>query len=317
MRNATGLIAAAALAFPFTALAQADFPNKPIRIIVASSAGSPLDLMARQVGDWWHKRMGQPVIAEARPGASAMIATEAALRSPPDGYTLLSTSANALASQPYFMKVPPYHPVRDTTPIAIVQSAGLFYAVHESHPARTIAELVAWMKANPGKLNYGEAGVPSVGTEDFFARLGLDATRVRYKGGAPAFAALLSGETQFGLINADFARTNAGKIRALAFTDLRRHSALPEVPTVNETVLPGFRDVFWLGIVGPAGIPPAIANKLNAETAEYLRTPEAIQSIRSQGREPMIVDVAGMRREIETVMRQTEPLVARGVIVPQ
>lgn len=293
-----------------------DYPTRPARIIVASTAGGPIDLMARMAGGWWQQRLGQPFIVEARPGGNTMIATEAVVKSPPDGYTLLATS-QAVGSQAYFFKNPPYHPLRDITPVAILQSSGLFYAVPVRHPAKTIAELVAWVKANPGKLNYGEAGLTSLGLEDLFARLGMEVTRVPYKGGAPMLAALLSGEIDFGLVNAGDSKANESKMRTLAYTDVKRHPARPEIPTVSETVLPGFKDLLWLGIVGPGGIPPAIANKLNAEIAELLKTPDAIASIRAQGREPMTVDVAGMRREIEAVMKLTEPLVARGIVVPQ
>jgi tripartite-type tricarboxylate transporter receptor subunit TctC len=315
-RIASCLLALLLSALGSAAFGQADYPSRPIHVYVPSTAGGPLDQTARMAAEAWQKRWSQPVVVEARPGGNAMIATELVVKSPPDGYTLLAT-AQAIGSQSYLLKNPPYNPQRDITPIAIVQGAGTFFTVPVSLPVKSIGEFVAYVRANPGKVNYGEGGIPSIEMEDFISQLGLNITRVRYKGGGPMFAALLAGEIQLGETNAEFATTQAAKVRALAYTDSHRHPALPDVPTIAETVVPGFQFRLWLGIVGPAGIPPAIVTKLNGAVNDFLKTPETSALIRSQGREPLPVTPEDMRREIDAIMKRTEALVSKGVLTPE
>jgi tripartite-type tricarboxylate transporter receptor subunit TctC len=315
--NRRDLIVGAALgALAPSAFAQADYPNKPVRIFAASTGGSPLDITARMIGDWWGKRLGQPFVAEPRPGGNGMIAVTAMLKERADGYSLLCTT-QAIASSPVLVKEPPYHPLRDIAPIATIQAAGWGVGVSTRLPVKTMAELVEYARANPGKVNYGEAGITSIDYEDLLSELKLEVTRVRYKGGAPMFAALLAGEVDIGQINSELALDNPGRVRALAWSDSTRHPKLPDVPTVAESVLPGYRSRLWLGIVGQPGLPPEIVRKLNSEANEYLKTPDAIAKITAQGREPAPSDPEAIRADMEAIMKRTESLVAKGVVEVQ
>ena len=284
------LIAAALVASSAaTALAQ-EYPAKPIRIIVPFTPGAGNDMQARLVGRKFQESMGQAVIVDNRPGAAGTLGAELAAKSPPDGYTLLFTTA-AIAANATLRKTPAFDPVRDLVPVSLVSVAPLFLIVHPSLPVRSVKELVALARKNPGKLNAGSSGVGSanhLAIELFKQLAGVNVAYVPYKGGAQVFQAVLSGEVDFNFQGAVAAvpAIRAGKVRGLAVTTGRRSAAAPDLPTVA-TFIPGFEAVNWFAIFAPAGTPAPIVHKLSAETAQALKAPEIRELLLREGIDPI------------------------------
>ena len=300
------------------ARAQADaaYPSRPLRVIVPSTAGGPIDTFARLVGAELNKRFGQPVVVENRPGGGLAIAMDVIVKAAGDPYTLLF-SAHSVGFSNLAVKNPNYDPARDVTPIGILGGAGFFLSVPATLPVKSMAELVAYVRANPGKLNMGEAGVPTPEIEDMLGQLGMRLERVNYKGGGPMYSALLAGEIQLALTNALQSASNGGKLRTLAYTDLKRHPTLPAVPTVAESVLPNFQSRVWQGLFGPANISPPVVAKLNAEMRDMLKSPEVLDKVLTVGYQPMPLDVEATRSEFNWVIKHFQALAAKGLITPQ
>ncbi|HXU78120.1 MAG TPA: tripartite tricarboxylate transporter substrate binding protein [Methylomirabilota bacterium] len=310
------LVAAAML--PAVGFGQNEYPSRPVHIYVASTAGGPLDTTARFAANWWQRRLGQPFIVEARPGANQLLAIDALMRERPDGYTLLSVTSG-LGSSLASMKAAPYSLTKDFAPIAMICAGGLILTTSTSVPVKTMEEFVRYLKSNPGKVNYGEPGVPVIELDEILNLLGVGAsvTRVRYKGGDPVQQALLSGEIHFGASRESLVKNNPGKLRALAYTGASRFPWLPDVPTLSETVLPGYQTQSWLGMMGRAGLPTAVSNLLNRELQDALKTPEAETMARTVGMVPTPGTVDAMRQEIESASKRIENLVQKGILVPQ
>jgi len=264
--------AAALQALSGIARAQA-YPVRPVRIIVGLPPGGAVDIMARLVGDWLARRLGQPFVIENRPGGGGggSIAADMALRSPADGYTLLmAVSANAINRQHADF-------VRDSAAIAMVGQEPIILSVNPSLPAKTLAEFIAYAKANPAKLMMASPGigsVPHIAGELFKLTAGIDMIHVPYRGGAPALAALMSGQVQVAFMGpaASMALIKAGKIRALAVTSAARAAVLPDIPAVDEAV-PGYEATQWFGVVAPRATPPDIVTRLNNEINAGLGEP--------------------------------------------
>jgi len=315
-QSITAFIAALALA-PAVSVAQADYPNRPVRVYVASTAGGPLDIVTRGAANWWSRRLGQSFVVEAKPGGNQLIAIDALMREKPDGYTLLSLTSGVSTSLAQ-MKAAPYS-MADFAPIGIICGGAFLLTTSTKLPVKTIEEFVRYAKENPGKINYGEPGVMAVDIEDLFSRLGIrnNITHVRYKGGGPAQIAVLSGEVDLILGQESLVRNNPDKLRALAYTGSARYGALPDVPTISETVLPGYQSAAWLGVVARAGIPLAIAKRLNAELLEFQKTPEAKAPARDLNMEAMPQDVDTMQQTLRALGKQMEDMIAKGIIKPE
>ena len=255
------------------------YPEKPVRLIVPFSAGSAVDTLARVPGQKLAELWGQALVVDNRTGANTIIGTEAAAKAAPDGYTLLLTNDAALATNPALYPKLPYAPLRDFAPITLGASIPVVLVAHASQPYASVQELVAYAKANPGKLHYASGGNGSaqhVPMEMFKQIAGIDLVHVPYKGLGPAFNDVISGQIPImfaGLSNTP-PHIKAGRIRALAIGSARRSSAMPDVPTMQEAGVPGFDYSAWAGVLAPAGTPPAIVQKVNADWARVIAMPE-------------------------------------------
>ena len=270
-----------------TVLAQG-YPDRPVRVLVGYPPGGGTDLVARLIAQPLSERWKQPVVVENRPGANAIIATEAVAKSKPDGYTLFMAYATELAVNPATFKKLPYDPARDLAPVAQLASAPLVLAVHPSLPAQNIAELVAAAKAKPGTLSYSSSGNGSVhhfAGELFKLRSGADMVHIPYKGSGPATADAVSGQVQvtFASVASVLRFVQSGRLRALAVTSPQRSAQMPAVPTAIEA---GFADVeltSWYGLLAPAGTPPELIQKIAADVAAVLTSAEVKKGFEAQG----------------------------------
>jgi len=275
-RRRLAALAAATLAAP-AAAQPAWAPERPVRMIVGFTAGGSTDTSARLLAAAMAERLGQPVLVDNRPGAGGNIASEAAARATPDGHTVfLATSGNLLANK-YLYRSLPYDPDRDFLPLALVNIVPNLIVVHPSVPATTLAELIAYAKANPGRINFGSGGAGTtlhLSSAMLAARAGLELVHVPYRGGAQAATDLVAGKIQMiaspiiEVIN----YVRGGLLRPLAVTTAERAPLLPEIPAVAET-LPGYEVVLWNGLVAPAGTPPAAVARLAAEATAALASP--------------------------------------------
>jgi tripartite-type tricarboxylate transporter receptor subunit TctC len=253
------------------------WPSRPIRLIVPFPAGGPPDVIARVMADLIGPRLGGTVVVENRPGAGSTIGTRSVASADPDGYTFLYASTTSLSIAPSVFKNPGYDPVKDFTPVAGVSVGSMVVVVHPSVPAKTVKELVAHAKANPGKLNYG-AGVaapPHIAWGLFTKVTGTDILFVPYRGMAPAMTDLISGQIQIMIDGAGplLPHIQGGKIRALAVTGKTRSPDLPDLPTMIESGYPDYVLSFWTGVVAPAKTPADIVAKVNAAVNEALKSP--------------------------------------------
>jgi tripartite-type tricarboxylate transporter receptor subunit TctC len=269
------------------ALAQQAYPQKPIRYIVPFPAGGIADIFARIIGARLAERWGQPVLVENRAGAGGNIGADLVAKSAPDGYTLLMGSIGTQAVNVSLFRSMPYDPAKDFTAVALVLEAESLLALHPSVAANTPAELIALARERPGKLSYGSAGMGTtshLAGELFKSMARVDITHVPYKGNVPAITDLLSGQTQmvFATMPTVLPHVKAGKLKGIAVLGASRSPAAPEVPTLAEA-LPGFEVNNWIGTFGPAGLPPAIASRLNAEILALMRTPEVQQRLLNEG----------------------------------
>jgi len=281
-----------------SAMAQT-YPAKPIRIIVPFPVGGIADLYSRLLGNRWTEAWGQPVVVENRTGAGGNIAAELVAKSAPDGYTLVMGSIGTHAVNVSLFSKLTYDPVRDFAPIALVVDAEGLLAVHPSVAAHNVAELIALARAKPGGLTYASAGAGTashLAGELFKSMAKVDMVHVPYKGNVPAITDLLAGQTAliFGTMPTILPHTKAGKLRALATIGSARAAATPELPTVAET-LPGFEVSNWVGLFAPAGTPPDIVNRLNAETQKFMQSKEITARLAAEGARfiPMTPDQFG------------------------
>ena len=253
------------------------YPTRPVRLIVRTPPGGPQDILARLIGQWLSERLGQPFIIESRPGAGTNIGTEAVVKAPPDGYTLLLINAASAINATLYDKLN-FNFMRDIAPIAGITREPLVMQVNPSVPAKTVPEFIAYAKANPGKLNMasGGNGAPShIAGELFKMMTGVNMVHVPYRGAAPALTDLLGGQVQvyFGPMPASIEHIKAGKLRALAVTTATRSDVLPDVPTVGE-FLPEYEASTWYGIGAPKNTPVEIIEKLNKEINAALADPK-------------------------------------------
>ena len=276
-----------------TTLAQATapFPSKPVRIVVPFPAGGPLDTTGRVLAQELSKAWGQSVVVDNRPGAGGNIGADLVAKSAPDGYTVVMGALSTHAVNPSLYPSMPYDAVRDFAPITLVAVTPNVLVVNPSLPVNSVKELVAYAKANPNKLSFGSGSNGSAGHlagELFKVDTGTDVVHVPYKGAAPAMQALLAGDTQFMFDNLASAmpQVKAGKLRALAVTTAKRSSLAPELPTMAEAGLAGFDISTWFGLLAPAGTPPEVIVRWNADVVKILRSPEMRERMVAQGAEP-------------------------------
>jgi tripartite-type tricarboxylate transporter receptor subunit TctC len=286
-------IAFAALAVMLATQAFAQpYPSKSIRLVVPFPPGGAVDFYARVVQGPLSEALGQQVVIDNRAGASGMIGAEIVAKSAPDGYTLLLGNIASLATNVGIYAKMPYDPVKDFTPIMHTVDVNYVLVVHPSVPAHTVAELIAYAKANPGKLSYGSAGsgsLPHLAGELFKSLTGTDMIHVPYKGGGPMVTDLLGGTVQ--LVIADQANlmpfVTSGKLRALAVASPQRSANYPDLPTIAEAGVPGFQAVAWNGLVGPAGLPPDVVKRVHDAFAGAMALPDVRKRLVAGGLDPV------------------------------
>ncbi len=287
VRSLIRAVAAAAFA-AFASLALAQYPSKPIRIVVPFPAGGTTDILARAVAAKLTETTGQPAVVDNRPGAGGNIGAELVAKSAPDGYTFLMGTVGTHAINPSLYARMPYDHVKDFAPVILVAGVPNVLVVNPALPVNSVQELIAYIKANPGKVNFASSGSGTsihLSGELFKTMTGLQLTHVPYKGSAPALQDLVGGQVQimFDNLPSSLALIKGGKLKALAVTSLERSSALPDVPTMAESGLPGFEASSWFGLLAPAGTPRDAIVKINGEVAKWLATPEAKEKLASQG----------------------------------
>jgi tripartite-type tricarboxylate transporter receptor subunit TctC len=275
------LICAAAMLVPTLTSAQV-YPSKPVRIIVPFPAGGPADLFGRALAQGMSGSLGQPVIIENKSGVGGVLGVDTVAKAPPDGYLLALNSGSAVAIAPFSFEKLPYDPKKDLALITTVVKVPEVLAVHPSLPVNTLAELIAYAKANPGKVNFGSAGggtITHLAGELLKAEAGVNIVHVPYKGAAPAVQDLLGGQVQMGVFDVPvlLPHIKSGKLKALAITSGSRSQALPDVPTTSELGLPRVNSDNWYGLVAPAGTPPDVLARLHAAATGALRSPEVVE----------------------------------------
>jgi tripartite-type tricarboxylate transporter receptor subunit TctC len=273
------------------ALAQQTYPTKSIRLIVPYPPGGGADVMGRVLAEALSARFAQQVVVDNRGGASTTIGADLAAKSPADGYTLFLATVTTLAVVPNVRAKLPYDFERDFSPISTLARQPYVLAAHPSVPATTVKQLIAWLNANSGRVNYGSPGVAAGGHiagEMFKQMTGVDMTHITYKGSGPAAADLLGGHIalMFTTIPAVYGGIKEGKLRAIAVTTAKRTPALPDTPTMAESGVSGYETNSWSTMLVPKGTPAAIVARLNSEVAAVLRAPEALARLTPQGFDP-------------------------------
>lgn len=267
-----------------------DYPNKPIRVVVPSPPGGPPDLIMRMLAPKMTVSMGQQLVVDNRPGAGGIVGSNTVAKSPPDGYTWLFTTASHTNTPPFNKNVP-FDPVRDFSHVSlVVQNFGQAVVVPASSPAKTVEELIALAKKQPGKLNYASAGVGTashIPAELMKSMAGVDIVAVQYKGVGEAMTDVLAGRMDLFFVgtNAALPHVQSGKLRALALTGAKRWKGMPDVPTMQESGFKGYNLINWFGLWLPAGASPALMNRLHAEVVKVLADSDIRQQFDVQGLE--------------------------------
>jgi tripartite-type tricarboxylate transporter receptor subunit TctC len=285
------LCAFAALAISCGAAFAQPFPQRTVKLVVGFPPGGGVDIIARTISQALSDRLGQPVIVENRPGAGGNIAAELVAHAPADGYTLLVSAVSSLAISASLYKAPRYDLMKDLTPVAVVASVPNVLVVHPSIKVSNVKEFIAYVKANPGKVNFGSAGSGTTvhfAGELFKSMASLDMVHVPYKGAAPAMADLLGGQVQvmFDFLSAAAPQIKSGKLRALAVTSTTRSPVLPNVPTIAEAGLPGYNVLGSFGVMAPTGTPVEVVSRLNREIAAVVNLPEVKEHLLSYAATP-------------------------------
>jgi tripartite-type tricarboxylate transporter receptor subunit TctC len=280
----TVLVALALVVMTADGAAAQTYPVRPIRMLVGFAPGGPADVMARLVGARLYATLGQPIVIENRPGAGGTLAARLVAESEPDGYTLLLGNTSTLVIGPLMYKNVGYDALKAFAPIAWLGTTTDILVVNPKSPLRSVAQLITYAKANPGKLNYSTPGIgtpPHLIGEMLKLRAGIDIVHVPYKGGGPSIQAVIAHEVDFTFENPEVALplVQAGTVRALAVTSAERDRQAPDVPTLIESGLPGFVSESFTGVVGPAAIPASIVTRLNTAINESLRSPEVAATL--------------------------------------
>ena len=282
-----GILVAVVVAFPVNA---DTFPSKTVKLVVPFPAGGPLDATGRTIAQKLTEAWGQSVIVENKPGAGGNIGAEYVAKSAPDGYTVVMGALSTHAVNPSLYPKMPFDAQKDFAPITLVAVTPNVLVVNPSLPVHSVKELIAYAKANPGKLSFGSGSIGSAGHlagELFKVDAGVDMVHVPYKGAAPAMQGLLAGDTQlmFDNLASAMSQVKGGKLRALAVTTAERSKLVPELPTMAEAGVPGFDISTWYGLLAPAGTPPDVIAKWNADVTKILSAPEMRERLAAQGAE--------------------------------
>jgi tripartite-type tricarboxylate transporter receptor subunit TctC len=282
------------LALMFAAPAHAAYPERPVTMVVPFAAGGTTDILARIVGEELGKRLGQQVVIDNRPGAGGNTGTAVVAKAAPDGYTLVMGTIGTHAINSSIYKRMPYDPVRDFAPVTIVATVPNVLVAHPSAPFRTVTELIAYAKANPGKLNFASSGAGSsihLSGEMFKAMTETEIEHITYKGSGPAVIDMISGQVplmiMFDNLPSSLSQIKAGKLMALGVTSAARTPILPDVPTIAEAALPEYEATPWFGVLAPAGTPKEIIDRLNGEIVAILGMPAVKERLLEQGAEPV------------------------------
>lgn len=313
-RSSITLVAAAGILVYSSAVPAQTYPSRSIRFIVPQTPGGMVDNVARTVAQHLTERLGQAVVVENRAGANGTIGIEFVARSAPDGYTLLMSTHSGFVLATATRKTLSYDPLRDFAHITTLFEAPYYLVVHPSVPVKSVQELIALARSQPGRLNYGSTGVGSgqhLGMETFKTRTNLNIVHVPYKGAAQAGNDLLSGQVQLMLQGPTFTvpQVRNGKIRALATSGSRRTQAMPDLPTVSEAGVPGYEASTWWALSGPAGLPRAIVDRLNRETGDMLRSPAVREKFAASNIELM----ASTPEELSERIRREIPVFTKAV----
>ena len=292
MRRFKLFLGLAFAALAASAIAQ-DYPVRPVKIVVPFAAGGPADVYARFLAQRLQDAMGQPFVVEDRPGGGSVVGTDIVAKSAPDGYTLLLMS-NTHTVNESLMPQKPFQLIRDFVPVAPINYSDLVLVVNPAVPAKTLPELLALAKAQPGKLNYASSGPGTpyhMAGELFKAMAGLDILHVPYKESSGARTGVLGGQVEmmFDAVTVMNEHVKAGKVRALATSGKVRSSVMPDVPTLAEAGVPGYEAVIWLGLIAPRNTPPAIVNRLNAEITKIVGRPDVQAEWAKQGAVAMVM----------------------------
>jgi tripartite-type tricarboxylate transporter receptor subunit TctC len=318
-RFALGALAALASASLVPSQVRAEiYPDKPIRLIVPFTPGGVTDNIGRVLAERMARELGQGLIIDNRSGANGRIGTDVVAKAAPDGYTLLLGGIGALTIHPHMLKVP-YDPVNDFVPISLVATNDVVIVVNPRLPVRTPAELVAYAKAHSGKMQYGSSGIGApthLAAELFRTRVGFDMVHVPYKGDSAAVMDVVAGnvDLSFSTVSATLSLIRAGKLRAIAMTGLQRSQSLPDVPTLDETVLKGFNADTWVGLFAPARTPEPIVRKLYEATKVSLADPEVRRKLVAGGNNIVGNDTAQFRAFLDAESRKWGEVVRAGNI---
>jgi tripartite-type tricarboxylate transporter receptor subunit TctC len=288
MRIVQRILLGALVAVAATGAFAQSYPSKPIRLIVPFPPGGTTDILAREMGERITSATGQPVVIDNRPGAAGNVGSDIVAKAAPDGYTLLMCTVSSHAINPGLYSKLPYDHIKDFAPVILVARVPNVLEVNPSVPVNTVTDLIKLAKEKPGQLNFASSGSGTsihLSGELFKTMAGVDMVHVPYKGSAPAVTDLVAGQVQvmFDNLPSSLGQIKAGKLRAIAVTSTQRAPALPDVPTIAESGLPGFEATSWFGVLAPAGTPPAIIAKLNAEIDKWLQSPEAKEKLLGQG----------------------------------
>ena len=301
-RTFLNLLAGAAALPGVSRIAGAEaYPSRPVRIVVPVPPGGALDIIARLIGQWLSDHLGQTFVIENRPGAGTNLGVEAVARAPADGYTLLLIPQSVTTNATLYQHLN-FDFIRDIVPIAMISSLPLVMEVSLSNPAKTVPDFIAWVKANPGKVNMASGGTGSashIGGEFFKMTTGIDMLHVPYRGGAPAVTDLMGGQVQvyFSPLPESISVIKGGKVRALAITTAKRSASLPDVPTVGESI-PGFEVSTWQGIGAPKNTSAEIVATLNKEINAALADGTIKARLAELGSEPMPMTIAEFEKRI-------------------
>lgn len=286
------LIAGVLMAFASPTVAQQDYPNKPITVIVPYAPGGNADPLARMIGQKLTETWGQQVIVENRPGGNTIIGSEALLKSPADGYTFITVFATHV-TLPFLYSNLSYDPIKDFAPVGTFASNEQMLIIHPSVPANNLKEFIALAKSKPGQLNYGSnatGGVAHLAQELFCMKAGVKIQHIPYKGGGPSLAAVLAGDVQmnFSPPMISIPLVKSGRVKAIAISGDRRLSALPEVPTFTEAGLPGMDVKVWIGILARTGTPKERIEKMSAALAKIMTMPDIKEKLINLGQDPFV-----------------------------
>jgi len=301
------LILLLALAAPALVAQAQSYPSKPIRLVCPFPPGGAVDIASRSVAQALSQQLGQPVTVDNRPGAGGNIGAEIVAKAAPDGYTLLMATSNILAINPALYSKVPFDSIKDFAPVSLVVSLNNVLVVNPNVPYKSVQEVIAAAKAHPGKLTYASSGNGTsihLSGELFKSMAGVDMLHIPYKGSAPAVTDLIAGQVNmmFDNIPSSLPHIKAGKLRALAVTGSKHAHSLPDLPTIAEAAIPGYESYVWFGVVAPAGTPPEIIKRLNAELAKAAVTPEFRDRLMGQGYDVLSTTPEQMTASIRSEM---------------